>query len=430
MAWLIWHSMLFEDANIAAISNSGANVRNNLWKELAFWRDKSPMLKHAFQMTATRIYAPSTDTKDYQRTWFCEMRTWSKTADDAAVAQTIQGLHADHVAVFLDESGGMPDGLMVAAEGILANKRPGDGKRACIIQAGNPTMLRGPLYRAATAERSWWKVIEITGDPQSPLRTPRVSIEWCQQQIDKRGREHPWVLVNVMGKFPPASFNALIGPDELSACIGRHLVTSSFDREAKVIGVDVARYGDDETVIWPRQGLAAFEPLSLRNAHPDDVAGQITMLMDNWGGCDAVMVDCTGGFGDGVVDSLARIGITAIRVQFAGKPIKVNFYNKRAEMYWTMTEWMKRGSAIAPGEHAQKLIEEMTLTEYTFSGDKILLDDKDIIKDKLHRSPDYADALACTFAFPVQPKERDILAGSFQGSVTKAICEYDPLERP
>ena len=140
LAWIVWHFLLNENANIAAISTSGANVRNNLWKELALWRDKCAWLKAAYQMTATRIYVASTEDKDYERTWFCEMRTWSKTADDAAVAQTLQGLHALFVLVVLDESGGMPDGLMVAAEGILANHVVGDGTRAQIIQAGNPTV--------------------------------------------------------------------------------------------------------------------------------------------------------------------------------------------------------------------------------------------------------------------------------------------------
>src|SRR5271156_4480738 len=106
LAWIILHFMLFENAQIAAISNSGANARNNLWKEIAIWRDKSVWLKSAYVMTATRLYAPSItgrfkpeENKDYERTWFCEMRTWSKTADDAVVAQTLQGLHADHVMV-------------------------------------------------------------------------------------------------------------------------------------------------------------------------------------------------------------------------------------------------------------------------------------------------------------------------------------------
>lgn len=429
LAWIIWHFMLNENANVAGISTSGANIRNNLWKELAMWRDKCAWLKQAYVMTATRIYVESTEDHDYERTWFCEMRTWSKTADDATVAQTLQGLHANFVLVVLDESGGMPDGIMVAAEGVLANHVPGDGTRAQILQAGNPTQLRGPLYRAATRERSLWRMTEITGDPDDPNRTPRLSLTWCQELIGIYGRDHPWVMVNILGKFPPASFNALIGPDELRAAVGRHLALSSFDKAAKIIGVDVARYGDDATVIWPRQGLAAFQPITMRNAHPDDVAGQIITLMEDWK-ADAVMVDATGGFGDGVVDSLGRIGVTAIRVQFAGKPIQAKFYNKRSEILWNLVDWIKTGGALAPGEWSDKLVEELTQIEYTFRGDKILIEEKELVKAKLGRSPDYSDALACSFAFPVTPKERDILAGiESRGDYNHAKTDYDPLQR-
>lgn len=436
LAWIILHFMLFENAQIAAISNSGANARNNLWKEIAIWRDKSIWLKSAYVMTATRIYAPSItgrfdpkENKDYERTWFCEMRTWSKTADDAVVAQTLQGLHADYVMVILDESGGMPDGIMVAAEGVLANQSPGDGKRSHIIQAGNPTMLQGPLYAAARAQRSLWEVMAITGDPENPNRTPRLSLNWCNEQIRMHGRNHPYVLVNVMGEFPPSSLNGLFDLNKVAAAIGRHLPLSSFDKAAKIIGVDVARFGDDLTVIYPRQGLAAFEPLMMRKAHPDDVAGQVATLMQEWD-ADSVMVDATGGYGDGVIDSLARIGITAIRVEFAGKPIKPKFYNKRAEILWNLCEWINNGGAIAPGEWAKELTEELTAITYTFIGDKILIEPKEDIKLKIGRSPDYSDALACTFAFPIAPKERDILAGiENRGDYSHAKTDYDPLSR-
>jgi hypothetical protein len=269
----------------------------------------------------------------------------------------------------------------------------------------------------------------ITGDPDNPNRTPRLSLTWCNEQIKMHGRKHPYVLVNVMGEFPPASFNALIGPDEIASAIGRHLQISAFDKAAKVIGVDVARFGDDKTVIYPRQGLAAFEPIEMMNAHPDDVAGQIAMLMQEWD-ADGVMVDATGGYGDGVIDSLARIGISAIRVEFAGKPIKPRFYNKRAEILWNLCEWIKNGGAIAPGEWAKAIQEELTKTTYTFQGDKILLEPKEDIKLKIGRSPDYSDALACTFAFPLAPKERDILAGiEGRGDYSHARTDHDPLAR-
>jgi hypothetical protein len=427
LAWLILNFMLIVDAQVAALSVSGANVRNNLWKELALWRGKCPWIKATFAMTATRLFVASTAEHDYERTWFCELRTWSKDADENLAGQTLQGLHAINVMVIMDESGSMPDALMVAAEGILANMVVGG--RAHIVQAGNPTVLAGPLYRAATKDASLWKLVQVTGDPEDPDRSPRINLEWAREMIKTYGRNHPWVMVKILGMFPPSSFHALIGPDEMRQAVGRHLAVSAFDRAAKILGIDVARYGDDATVIWPRQGLAAFEPTEMRNAHPDDVAGNAATTHTEWN-ADVIMVDATGGFGDGVVDSLGRIGITATRVQFAGKPIEAKFYNKRSEMIWNLVEWVRRGGAIAPGPWADLLTEELTTIEYTFRLDKILIEEKDMVKIRLGRSPDYSDALACTFAFPVTPKERDVLAGlDGGGSFSHAKTDYNPMER-
>ncbi len=427
MSWIAWNFMLLPDAEIAVLSSSGANVRNGMWKELAYWRDKSAFFKQTYQMTATRVFVASDAEHDYERTWFCEQRTWSKDADEKMAGQTLQGLHAANVMVLLDESGSMPEALMVAAEGILATRH----ERAHIVQAGNPTSLSGPLYLAATRDRSLWELIVVSGDPDDPECSPRSDKTWAREMIKTYGRAHPYVLVKVLGQFPPSSFNALIGPDDANRAIGRHLGKSQYDTAAKTIGVDVARYGDDVTVVWPRQGLAAFEPEIFRNAHPDEVAGYIATLMETWV-ADAVEVDATGGFGDGVVDSLGRMGITALRVLFSSKPINPKFYNKRSEIIWNLVEWIKAGGAIAPGDHATKLVQELTTLTYTFRLDKILLEEKEMVKIRLGRSTDYVDALACSFAFPVAPKDTSdrILAGLHNSSYNRAVTDYDPLSRP
>ena len=429
LAWLIWNFMLNENANIAACAIDGNNLKNNLWKELAYWRDKCQWLRDTFAMTAKRIYVPNTPNREYERTWFCEARTWSKSEDERTQALALAGLHSKYCMAVLDESGGMPDAMMVAAKGVLANVLDGDGSRGHIVQAGNPTMLSGPLYRAATKERSLWFVVCISGDPDDPDRSPRISKTWAQEQIQKYGRNDPWVLVNVFGQFPPSSFSALIGPDEIRKAIGRHLVAHQYEGAPKTIGTDVARFGDDVTVIWPRQGLASFEPVVMRQSDSTEIAARIGTMQNEWE-ADALFVDATGGFGAGVIDGLKRMGYDTLEVQFSGKPIEAKFFNKRAEIIWKLVEWIKAGGALPPGEASEKLLEELTVTNYVFKSDRIALEEKDQIKVKLGRSPDYSDALACTFAFPVTVRERDILAGiDSRGDFNHARTDYNPLER-
>ena len=103
---------------------------------------------------------------------------------------------------------------MTTAEAVLAT-----GIECKVVQAGNPTHLSGPLYRACTTDRHLWHVITITGDPDNPKRSPRISLEWATQQIASWSRESPWVMVNVLGEFPPASIDALLGIEDVEDII-------------------------------------------------------------------------------------------------------------------------------------------------------------------------------------------------------------------
>ena len=102
--------------------------------------------------------------------------------------------------------------------------------------------LGGPLYRACTTGQKLWYVVEITGDPDDPRRSSRISLQHAREQIEQYGRDNPWVLVNVFGQFPPSSLNALIGPDEVREAQKRFYREYEIGAAAKVIGVDVAQF--------------------------------------------------------------------------------------------------------------------------------------------------------------------------------------------
>lgn len=392
LAWLGWNFLLTRPRpKIAATSITADNLADGLWTEMAKWRAKSPLLKELFEWTKTRIFA-----KEAPEEWWMAARTWPKSASTDQQADTLAGLHADYLLFILDEAGGIPDGVMAAAEAGLAT-----GIESHLLMAGNPTHLQGPLYRACTSERGLWRVLEITSDPDDPNRTPRVSAEWARQQIEKYGRDNPWVLVNVFGRFPPSSLNTLIGPDEVRDAMKRSLPKEAYAHAARILGVDVARKGDDRSVIFPRQGLFAQRaPITLRIADGYQVAGRVALESDEWS-ADAMMVDETGGYGAGVIDALRSMGRKPMGVQFSGSPLNPGFVNKRAEIWWLTAEWIKNGGALPD---LPELVAELTSPTYFFKGDKIQIEAKDQVKDRIGVSPDLADALACTFAYPVQPR--------------------------
>lgn len=409
LAWMAWNFLLTRPRpKCAATSISGQNLRDNFWTEMSKWQNRNDYLKRAFEWTAQRITY-----RQAPEEWFMSARTWPQSADASKQADTLAGLHADYILFILDESGSMPDAIMVSAEAALSSCIEGH-----IVQAGNPTMLSGPLYRAATTERRLWYVVEITGDPDDPKRSTRVSIEWARQQIEKYGRDNPWVMVNVLGKFPPSSLNVLIGPDEVNAAMQRVYREHDIGGQPRIMAADVARFGDDASVIVKRQGLQMFNMEKHRNIDSTQGAGRVARIWDDWG-AQACFIDATGGYGAGWIDMLMTMGKSPIGVQFAGQAHNSSrYYNKRAEMAFEFVEWIKRGGALP---NNPELLAALTTTTYTFHKDRFLLEPKEDIKERLGYSPDEFDAAMMTFAEPItaaaargrKPNRSAVTAGEY-----------------
>lgn len=430
LAWLGWNYMLTRpNPMVGATSISGANLKANLWTELARWREKSDLLQQNFEQLGTVIF-----NKQASQTWKLEARTWPQDADPVNIGNALRGVHADYVMWLLDESGDYPDAILPICEAIFS----GSPKEAHIVQAGNPIKKAGPLWLAAS-NRKYWYVVPITADPDDPKRTPRVSIEHAKQQIEIYGRDNPWVMVNILGQFPPSGFNSLIGVEEVEAAMKRYYRDYEYRDMPRVMGVDVAREGDDASVIFCRQGLQSFPMIKQRNITSIQGAGLVARKWDGWG-ADACFIDMGGGFGAGWFDQLVHMGKAPIGIQFAAKAHQgERYYNKRTEMYFDAVEWIKRGGALPPSPELKRALTETT---YTFKGEKLLLEPKDIVKQKIGVSPDEADAFVLTFAEPVTAAQRSPVAPRFTANydvmreanagfnLASAIDQsYDPFNR-
>ena len=281
-AWCCWNFMLRPDAKIFATGITEDNLNDNLWPEMSKWQDRSEYFKTAFEWAKTRITC-----REAPNNWFMSLRTWARTADKQRQSDALAGGHADYMMYVLEEAGGIPDSVAATAEAGLAT-----GIETKLLAVGNPTMLEGPLYRASKASSDLWYVVHITGDPDDPKRSSRVSKHWCKEQIAEYGPDNPWVLVNVFGRFPPASLNVLLGPEEVDAAMAR--VPRGYEGAQKRLGGDMARFGDDRIVLFPRQGLRAYNPIVMRNANGPEVAARIGLAKQNWG-WEVCLLDDTGG---------------------------------------------------------------------------------------------------------------------------------------
>jgi phage terminase large subunit len=413
LAWFLLNFMATRPyPKIAATSITEDNLNDNLWPEIAKWHGRSPFFVQNFAWTKTRyVYREAPDN------WFATARSWPKTADADRQADTLAGIHADHVLFLLDESGGIPQAVMTTAEAVLAT-----GVEAKVVQAGNPTHTTGPLYRACTVDRHLWAVLTVTGDPDSPRRSSRIKLEWARQQIASYGRDNPWVMVNVLGEFPPSSINALLGVEEVQRAMSRHLRRDQYDWAQKRLGVDVARFGDDRTVIFPRQGLAAFKPIVMRNARTTDIAARVYRAQMTWG-AELVFVDDTGHWGHGVIDNLIAAGTAPVPLVYHAKALSPRFKNRRCEFWLTGAEAIRAGGALPM---LPELVGELTEPTYTFVNGVFVLEEKAQIKERLGRSPDLADAYMQTHAMEDMPGE--LLGRLRQQSTAKR--DFDPYAMP
>ena len=193
-----------------------------------------------------------------------------------------------------------------------------------------------------------------------------------------------------------------------------------------ILGIDPARFGDDRSVVFRRQGKQAFKPVVYRGIDNMELASRVANLIEEHKP-DAVF--CDAGAGSGVIDRLRQLSYDVIEIPFGGKAMKPDQYiNRRTEMWWLMKQWIEEGGAI-PNDVALK--QELATPIYWYDNvGRRVLEGKDQIKKRLQGagSPDLADALALTFALPVAKKvAEDIYIKRRKEATQKA--DYDPYTR-
>lgn len=416
--FLVTRSNGVDHPNAYAMSVTGENLRDNFWKETAVWYNKSGLLKKFFAWEKEQIYA-----REAPDTWWLRARSYSRSADPEAQGRTLSGLHAKAIAYLVDEGGDTPPSVLRSSEQGLSNCEYGR-----IMLAGNPTSHDGALYAAADTQSHLWHVIKISGDPEDPDRSPRIDLNWAQEQINLYGRDNPWVMAYILGQFPPSSINALLSPDEVRAAMDRRLADHEYINLQKRLGIDVARFGDDRTVLFPRQGRRAYDPVEMRNARTDAISGRIALAKKNWQ-WELAFIDSTGGYSGGVEDQSRLGGIELIPVNFSSNALDPRYFNRRSEMHFLAAEWVKNGGWLP---NKPSIIREACAARYWFDKGKLRVTEKDQIKKDLQgHSPDDWDAFILTFALPDMPASVEQMLGIpgfHPNERNKVNYDWDPLE--
>jgi len=393
VSWLvIWMLSTRIGGSVIVSANSEAQLRSVTWAEITKWLAMA-INSHWFEIAATRIMPAKWLTEIVERElrkgtryWSCEGRLWSEENPDAYA-----GLHNhDGVMLIFDESSGIPDSIWQVSQGFFSEPT----ENRFWFAFSNPRRNSGYFYEAFNSKRAFWNTRNI--DARDVEGTDKALYD---QIIDEYGADSFQANVEVLGQFPSEGDDQFIPVNLVDDAMKR---PRQKDESAPItIGVDPARFGSDATVIAVRQGRDLVAIKRLRGADTMEVVGHVIDAIEEYK--PALTVIDEGGLGAGVVDRLKEQRYKVRGVNFGNKAQKQLMYgNKRAEMWGAMRDWLKTASVPQDRFLKSDLIGPKTKPD---SKGTLFLESKKDMRARGLASPDAADAIAVTFAFPVAHRE-------------------------
>lgn len=401
-----WGLDTCEDCKVVLTANTEPQLRTKTWPEVSKWA-RLAITSSWFKVVGMQAYS---NEDGHEKSWRADAVTWSKENTEA-----FAGLHnvGKRVIIIYDEASGIDDRVWEVTEGALTD----DNTEIIWIAFGNPTRASGRFRECFRKFRHRWKTWQI--DSRTVEGTNKTQIaKW----VTDFGEDSDFVKIRVRGIFPAMSAKQFISETDVDGAFGKNLRANQYNFAPKIISCDPAWEGDDMLVIGLRQGLM-FKILKTMPKNDNDVfvAGLIARYEDEHQ-ADAVFVD--GGYGTGIVSAGRTMGRKWQLVWFSGASTDEGCLNKRAEMWKLMRDWFKEGGAIPDDpELRDELISPETIPRLD---GKIQLEAKSAMKKRGLPSPNKADTLAITFAFPVAPKPRDVIV--VQGGDNQR--PYSPYDQP
>ncbi len=386
---VLWYLQRHDPAIVLSTAPTFRQVRHVLWRQI-----------HAlYRRAAETLGGRMLDTR------------WELAEDRYALglsandADQFQGFHSENMFVVVDEAEGVDEEIYEAVEAVMTSANP----RLLLI--GNPTTTSGGFHRAFHRERGIYTTITI-----SALDSPNVaqgSIEipglttaaWVEERRAMWGEDSQLFRARVLGEFPDRGDDNLIAvPDIEAACLPSHPdpvgarhaspLRSAGDGPL-VIGVDVARFGPDRSVVLVRRGNVVEDIRTYYQIDTADLTGRLANAYHELRP-DRINVDEVG-MGVSVVDHLNAQGIPARGINGASEPVRERACaNLRAEGFWTLSRRFATHNIRIP--HDAELMAELADLRYRFnSRGKVLMESKESMRGRGTASPDKADALMLAF---------------------------------
>lgn len=418
VAWIIlWAFTTAPDTRGVVTANTENQLKTKTWAELGKWFNLFIGREH-FTLTATALLSRD---GSRERTWRIDAVPWSEKNTEA-----FAGLHnkGKRLLLIMDEASAIPDVIWEVAEGALT-----DSETEIIWLAfGNPTRNLGRFKDCFPGGRfaKVWHTRAV--DSRTVPITNKTKIA---QWIENYGEDSDFIRVRVKGEFPRKGLMEFFSAAEIDAAMERDVAIALSDPLA--LGVDVARYGMNNSVIFPRKGRDArsIPRQSFNGLSTVELAAKVFDTSTSLH-ADGLMID-GGGVGGGVIDNIRAMHLHCYEVQFGGKDVVSNtvwgntgerYANNRAAMYGACRSWLRTGAL--PKDDVLK--QQMLAIRYTFNQrDEILLERKEDLVDEDGNgiSLDDIDALVLTFAYPLASHA---FAGGDHPQKPLIETEWDPFE--
>lgn len=412
-SWInLWMMSTQLGSTTVVTANTEPQLKSRTWAELGRWHTLA-INSHWFERTALSLKpvdwfdeALKKQLKIDTGYYYAQAQLWSEENPDA-----FAGVHNPAgMLVIFDEASGIPEPIWTVTDGFFTEPV----LHRYFFCFSNPRRNTGAFYECFHKHRDYWYTRNLDS------RTVEgVDVDHANRTISKHGEDSDAARVEVKGQFPRQGDSQFISREIVDLSMQRDVEP---DRHAAlVMGVDIARFGDDSTVIWFRQGRDArsIPPVEMRGKDNMEVANECAHLIDKFEP-DAVCIDA--GNGTGVIDRLREMNYKVHEIWFGSKSESEEWANKRTELWHKMREWLSEGCLP---DHS-KLVSDLVGPQYKFQGhsDRIRLETKEEMKKRGEHSPDYADALACTFA--VRVARRDSKSHRRRGRVRQASgTDYD-----
>ena len=418
VAWIIlWAFCTAPDTRGTITANTEKQLTTKTWAELGKWFNLCFFAREHYTLTATALFSRD---PDRAQTWRIDMVPWSEKNPEAFAGLHNQG---KRLLIIFDEASAIPDIIWENCDGALSDT---DTEIIwCVF--GNPTRNTGRFRECFDGGR----FADIWSHRQIDSRTVRITNkDHIARQIRAYGGvDNDIIRYRWLGQFPLQGLMEFFSATEIDAAMRREVYV---DRdEPLAIGVDVARFGMNDSVIFPRKGRDArsIDRRRFNGLSTTQLSDQIFIAYNDYRP-DGIMVD-GGGVGGGVVDQVRAKRLHCYDVLFGGKDCIFNtvwgndnerYANNRAAMYGACRAWLRTGAL----PFDDNLRRQMLAIRYTFNKrDEILLEAKEdlVDEDGYGISVDDIDALCLTFAHPIA---RNPAAGGDYPHEPLVQSDYDP----